>query len=131
MPDEKKDRAARMALGEAMFDEVYGGIVSLPEGAARDDYIDDLVGHLFGEIWSRDVLSVRDRRLLLLGASIALGEAGIVEIQMRAARKKGELTDEQLKEVLLFMVNYVGYPRASGLQQALGRIFAEDGDQSA
>lgn len=109
-----------------MFEDVYGGIVSLPTGEQRSDYVVDLISHLFGEIWPREGLLMRDKRLMIIGAVIALGEAGILEIQLRAALSKGELTREQLPEILIFMVNYVGYPRAGHLQQVIGKILAEE-----
>ena len=58
---------------------------------------------------------MRDRRLLLLGAIAALGESMTFGIQSKAAIKNGELSAEQLREVLVFLVHYVGYPRAAGL----------------
>lgn len=118
-------REERIARGEAMFEEVYGGVVPLPGAGQRDDYIDNMLASLFGEIWPRDTLSLRDRRLLILGAVIALGEAGILEIQLRAALAKGELRREQLPEILVFMVHYVGYPRASTLQRAIATVLAD------
>ena len=124
-PQPEGPSAERIARGEKMFNEVYGGVVQMPPAERRDPYINDLLGHLFAEIWSRDILSIRDRRLLLLGAAIALGETPIVEIQLRAAVAKGELSREQLSELLLFIVNYVGYPRVSGLQQAINRVLAD------
>ena len=69
-----------------------------------------MLEQLFAEVWTRDVLSMRDRRLLLLGAIAALGESMTFSIQAKAAIKNAELTPEQLREVLVFLVHYVGYP---------------------
>jgi 4-carboxymuconolactone decarboxylase len=78
-------------------------------------FSDLMLSQLFAEVWTRDILSMRDRRLLLLGAIAALGESMTFGIQAKAAIKNGELTAEQLREVLVFIVHYVGYPRAAGL----------------
>lgn len=123
MSDAENDRRAR---GEAMFNEVYGGIVPLQPRDQRGAFLNNTVDHLFGEIWTRDGLSIRDRRLMILGVAMALGESGIVEIQLKAALAKGELTPEQIEEILPFIVNYIGYPRASSLGAILQRVLADN-----
>lgn len=106
--------SARRRAGVEKIKEVYAGDVPLPpEGAS--DFADIMLEQLFAEVWTRDVLSMRDRRLLLLGAIAALGEQMTFSIQAKAAIKNAELTPEQLREVLIFLVHYVGYPRAAGL----------------
>ena len=108
--DERRER------GERAFAAVYGGVVELPPAAERDAFLETMLGQLFAEVWSRDVLSIRDRRLLIMGAIAALGERDLFGIQARAALAKGELTREQIDEAVLTLVQYVGYPRASGLR---------------
>jgi 4-carboxymuconolactone decarboxylase len=114
----------RRERGEETFNTVYGGIVPIPEDP-ENVFVKNTLEHLFAEVWSRDVLSVKERRLLAIGAIAALGESMTFEIQMKAALAKGELTKEQVKEVLIFIVYYIGYPRASGLLGALTRALAD------
>ena len=114
----------RTVPGEQLFDAVYGGVVPLPPRDVRGAYVDNTINHLFGEVWTRDILSIEQRRLLILGAVIALGETDIAEIQIRAALAKGELTIEQVEEIRVFMVNYVGHPRMASFATALGRALA-------
>ena len=78
-------------------------------------FADGMLETLFAEGWTREVRSRRDRRLLLLGAIAALGEQTTFGIQAKAAIKKRELTPEQLREVAVFLVHYVGYPRGASL----------------
>lgn len=114
----------RRERGEEMFNTVYGGIVPMPEDT-DNPFLNNTLEHLFAEVWSRNVLSVKERRLLAIGAIAALGESATFEIQMRAALAKGELTKEQVKEILVFIVYYIGYPRTSGLIGALKRALAD------
>ncbi|MYB04218.1 MAG: carboxymuconolactone decarboxylase family protein, partial [Acidimicrobiaceae bacterium] len=52
--------------GVAMVTEVYQGEVpALPEGTMA--FNDVMMRSLFAEVWDRDVLSIRDRRLLIMG----------------------------------------------------------------
>ena len=74
-----------------------------------------MIESLFAEVWTRDVLSIRDRRLILLGAIGALGEKDTFAIQVKASLKNEELTPEQLREVVIMLANYAGYPRAAGV----------------
>jgi 4-carboxymuconolactone decarboxylase len=104
----------RRERGEEKIKEVYAGdVVVPPEGAS--EFADIMLSQLFAEVWTRDVISMRDRRLLLLGAILAQGESMTFGIQSKAAIKNGELTPEQVREVLVFLVHYVGYPRAAGM----------------
>ena len=113
----------RRERGYQKIQEVYAGDVPIPaEGV--NEFADIMLSQLFAEVWTRDVLSMRDRRLILLGAILALGESMTFEIQAKAALKKGELTPEQLREVLVFAVHYVGYPRAAGMIGAVEKVIA-------
>ncbi len=116
----------RRARGEKMFNEVYGGIVAVPPEATDSPFIDIMMRHIFGDVWARDVMSVRDRRLLLIGAISALGEGMVLEIQLRAALRNKELTVEQVNEILVMLASYIGYPRATNLQAAIMRAIAAE-----
>ena len=111
---EETGGSERRQRGLEKIQEVYAGTVPIPPPGSSD-FADIMLEQLFAEVWTRDVLSMRDRRLLLLGAIAALGEGLTFGIQSGAALKNGELTPEQLREVLIFLVHYVGYPRAASL----------------
>jgi 4-carboxymuconolactone decarboxylase len=68
--------------------------------------------HLFGEVWTRDGLSTRDRRLLLLGLLVGSGDLDVAELQVQAALTTGDLTADELREVVIFLAHYAGWPRA-------------------
>jgi 4-carboxymuconolactone decarboxylase len=120
----------RRKRGEETIKDVYAGdVVVPPEGAST--FADIMLETLFAEVWTRGVLSMRDRRLLLLGAIAALGEGMTFGIQSKAALKKGELTPEQLREVLIFIVHYVGYPRGAGLMGVVEKAIAEVAKEKA
>jgi 4-carboxymuconolactone decarboxylase len=106
----------RRRRGEQAFEAVYGGVIDLPPAGERDAFLETMLGQLFAEVWSRETLSIRDRRLVIMGAIAALGERELFGFQARAALAKGELTREQIDEVVLTLAQYVGYPRASGLR---------------
>jgi len=83
------------------------------------------------EIWTREALSVRDRRLLTMGVIAALGEGNTWAIQVKAALKNGELSAEQVREALLHLAQYAGYPRAAGLLGPTEAAIAEVAEEQA
>lgn len=102
------------AKGAAMMRRVYGELVPpLPEGAMP--FNDVMVRSLFAEVWDRDVLSVRDRRLLLMGVIAAAGATDVWRIQAAAALAQGELTPDELRETLVILAPYAGYPNVASL----------------
>ena len=118
--------AERLQLGEKVFGEVYQGIVPMPPPELHDDFLGLMLRQLFAEVWSRETMSIRDRRLVVIGMLAALGEAETFDIQIRTAIEHGEITREQVNEIIVLMPHYIGYPRASRmrgiLQRSLGNL---------
>nr|BFE81175.1 hypothetical protein GCM10020093_037760 [Planobispora longispora] len=56
------------------------------------DFFSMTIEHLFAEVWSRDGLSGRDRRLLLLGLLVGQGMDDALQVQLDAALRTAELT---------------------------------------
>ena len=84
----------RRQRGIEMLKKVYAGdVVVPPEGFA---FTDIMLEQVFAEVWSRDVLSIRDRRLLLFGIIAEKGEQMTFGIQAKAALKNGELEPDEL-----------------------------------
>ena len=44
---------------------------------------------------------------------------------MRSALKNGELSPEQLREIVIHLAPYAGYPRAAGLVTEVEKVIAE------
>lgn len=104
--------------GLEMMSKVYG--FELQDGPG--DHFAVTADHLFADIWSRPGLSIRDRRLLLLGALTAQGLVDVAEIQIGAALHNDELDEEQLKEISLFLCHYVGWPLGTKLDSTIGKV---------
>lgn len=113
----------RRALGEETIKDVYAGdVVVPPEGYA---FTDIMLKQLFAELWTRDTLSMRDKRILLMGMIAAQGETMTFKIQTKAALKNGELNPEEVRELHLFIAQYCGYPRAAGMLGPMEEAIAE------
>ncbi|MBP1775448.1 MAG: 4-carboxymuconolactone decarboxylase, partial [candidate division NC10 bacterium] len=72
----------RREKGKAMFDAVYGGVLPVPPD--RDLPFQNLMlDNLFSEVWGREAMSIRDRRLIIIGVIAATADASLIEIQLK------------------------------------------------
>ncbi len=110
------DPADRRARGLATFREVYGDSVEAPPGADFFDLL--IIDQQFAEVWSRPALSIPARRLLVMGVLAATGRFDILRTQFARALETGELTAEQVREVVIHLIGYVGTPASGDLFQA-------------
>ena len=118
--DKSQADAERYARGLEIVEQVYGpGSSALMKGGEGSPFVAETVAHLFGEIWSRPGLSIRDRRLLVLGATAMLGRDDLVEIQVKGAIVNGELSDEELEEIPLHLLFYAGAGNISALYRGI------------
>ncbi|SHN75788.1 carboxymuconolactone decarboxylase family protein [Cryptosporangium aurantiacum] len=101
--------------------EVYG--FEFQDGAG--DFWRYTTDHLFADIWNRPGLSTRDRRLMIIGLLAATGTIDVLGIQLPAAYKNGELDEDELREIVIFLSHYVGWPTGAKLntlvEEVIGR----------
>ena len=104
----------RFARGLARYREVYGDdAVTFEPGDAA--FFDLMITQLFGEVWTRPGLAIDQRRLLVMGVLAAQHRFDTLQIQLVRALESGELTAEQVREVVIHLIPYVGYPSSSDL----------------
>ena len=107
--------------GLEKMNEVYGW--EMPD--MPGDYFALTADHLFGNIWSRPGLSMRDKRMMTLTCVTALGITDLAEIQVNAALHNDELTVEELKEMAIFLTHYLGFPLGSKLDGVVTKVAAK------
>ena len=100
---------AQWQKGLEVFDKVYGPGTSAMTQPFRDSaFNQEIVGNQFANLWASEHFSMREKRLLVLGATAMLGRADLVEIQMNGALINGEFTDQELDFLPLFILFYAG-----------------------
>ena len=77
---------------------------------------------LFGDIWARPELSPRDRSLVTVASLITGGNTEQLPGHLERARQNG-LTEDELKEVIIHLAFYAGWPRAMSAVQVAKRVF--------
>ncbi|HEX2576345.1 MAG TPA: carboxymuconolactone decarboxylase family protein [Aquihabitans sp.] len=113
------DHTARRERGKALMRDVYGWDIEPSTPFERQT-----VDHLFGEVWAEGALSVRDRRLVLIGLAAGSGLEDVAGLQLQAAVDKGELDVDDLRTLVVFLAHYAGWPRAARLNTEVERIVA-------
>ena len=107
--------------GLEKMEQVYGFEMSDGEG----DFFRYTADHLFGEVWNRPGLSDRDRRLLLIGLLAGKGYADVLGIQVPAALANDELDARALREIVIMVCHYAGWPDGAKLnavvEDAIGK----------
>jgi 3-hydroxyisobutyrate dehydrogenase-like beta-hydroxyacid dehydrogenase/alkylhydroperoxidase/carboxymuconolactone decarboxylase family protein YurZ len=112
--------------GLVMMDRFYGPGYNkqVPAGITIPSIV-TTVEHLFGQILARPYLTLRDRRLLTFGATAMLGRPDLLETQLRGAMVNAEFTVDQLREIVLHLHHYAGWPNGTTVQAAFEKLIAE------
>ncbi len=111
------DDPTRREVGKAQMRAVYGWDIE-----PTKPFEVQTVDHLFGEIWAQGKLPVRDRRLLLIGLAAGSGLEDVAALQLDAALNLGELDADDLRDLVVFLAHYAGWPRAARLNTEVERI---------
>jgi 4-carboxymuconolactone decarboxylase len=106
--------------GLEKMEEVYGFEMNDMAG----DFFGYTVEHLFADIWNRPGLSNRDRRLLLIGMLSSHGAQDVLTIQLPAAYQSGELDAAALREVVIMVAHYAGWPVAARMDRIVEEAIA-------
>ncbi len=77
---------------------------------------------LFDEVWEREGLSKRDRSLVTVAALTALGKTEQLQFHLDFARRNG-VTEDELKEAILQLAFYTGWPNAMGAMTVAKNVF--------
>jgi len=99
---------------------VYEDVMCRPFSASASPAVEvGLLDFIFGEVWTRPILSRRHRRWVTLACTCAADTAEPIEANMYAALASGDMTFEELQEFVLHFAVYCGWPKASFAEQVL------------
>lgn len=118
MSESSKRRERALAVYEQMG---WGENAAVRE--LDPDLWSHITDHLFGEIWARPGLSLRERELITLAVLMSFMTDGIMT-HMRRAHHLG-ITFDEMKEVVLHAGAYLGTPVAIWSMRRLKQVQAE------
>lgn len=107
--------------GLERMEQVYG--FEMTDGSG--DFFAYTADHLFADIWNRPGLTDRDRRLLLIGLLAGSHQHDVLTIQIPAALAAGELDEHQLREIVILLCHYAGWPSGSRVNQIVEEAIAK------
>ncbi len=105
--------------GKALMRQVYGW-----DFEPTKPFEVQTVDHLFGEVWAEGNLSVRDRRLVLIGLAAGSGLEDVAGLQLDATVRLNELDADDLRTLVVFLAHYAGWPRAAKLNTEVENLLA-------
>lgn len=132
-----KDDPARWADAVDVLGTLFAGRLSSDPAVARASLIDSLggVGELvfdfaFGELWSRNELSRRDRSLVTVAILGILARPEELAVHVPAALNHG-VTRIEVEEVMVQLTVYGGFPRAVEGMRAARAAFTRIDERGA
>ncbi len=75
----------------------------------QKDLLDITAEHLFGRIWARPALKLRDRSMITVATLTALGRERQLRSHIRGALKLG-ITRKEIEELMIHLAHYAGWP---------------------
>jgi 4-carboxymuconolactone decarboxylase len=95
------------------------------------DFAPALVGFtddvLFGEVWKRTELSLKERSLVTVAALTTSGNTDQLVFHLDFAKHNGN-TEEELIEAITHLAFYAGWPKAMSAMAIAKRVFRGDTD---
>jgi 4-carboxymuconolactone decarboxylase len=115
----------RYERGRARFLEVHDE-KALRAVEGLGDLGRSIVEYVYGDIYLRPGLSLRDRELAAVATLVALGRSSQIPQHLRAALKAG-VTPDELREVIMQTAAIGGFPPAMNAMSTLKTVLAESG----
>jgi 4-carboxymuconolactone decarboxylase len=82
------------------------------------------VEHLFGDIWTRPGLALRDRSLITCAVLTALGKEKQLTVHLKGALNIG-ISREEILEMMVHLAHYSGWPTAVNGTRVAEEVFKE------
>jgi 4-carboxymuconolactone decarboxylase len=109
----------RKVLGDAHVDRAVASTTPLTA-----EFQSLITRYAWGEIWTRPGLDVRTRRTLVIGTLVALSQWEELAMHVRAALSSGDLSADEVKEIVLQQAIYCGVPAANAAFRVVGEVVA-------
>jgi 4-carboxymuconolactone decarboxylase len=111
------DPEARLVGGELAFREIN----CLPFAPVRDNPYSGagILNFVFGEMWLRPGLEMKERRLITLACVGFQGAQYPIMSHVYAALKSGDVSFDEMDELALHFAAYYGWPKGSYLNQVI------------
>ena len=69
--------------------------------------------------------------MITIGVLAAMGLPHLLEIQFTSALLRDELTEDQVREIVVHLAHYVGWPMSTGVNEAAEKVIGRRAKQRA
>jgi 4-carboxymuconolactone decarboxylase len=122
--EDERDEAAR-SMRRAMLGPEYVDAQTSDPNPVMREFSDHLTSMAWG-VWTRDsALSTRDRSLVVLAMTAALGRMDEFRLHVSARSRTG-VTDDELDELLFQIAAYCGAPAGVSARRSLLAVRADE-----
>jgi len=120
-----RDYNTRFERGMRVLKKMGRQNLMLNQKALSPEMYEMSVGHLFGDVWGRPGLSLRDRQLVTLAANISMARPTGNHSHYLSAMRLG-ITQRQIIEVMIQVGHYTGWPTLSNAVRQFTDILEEE-----
>jgi 4-carboxymuconolactone decarboxylase len=117
-------RAMSPRLPAAASDAARGRALADELGTVAPKFVQLTNDVVFGDLWQRSDLALRDRSLVTIAALAAMGDDDQLDFYLRRGLESG-LTRGQVTEALTHLGFYAGWTRAAGAMTAVTRTLGK------
>jgi 4-carboxymuconolactone decarboxylase len=90
-----------------------------------------ILNYVFGDLWKRPGLSRRDRRWVTIPCVGLDDSVGPIQSHVYSALRSGDISFDEMRELVLHFAAYSGWPKASFLQQTVDQMYARVVEETA
>ena len=112
----------RYEKGAARLKELFG--FEPQPGMMQADFQKITVENLFGDVWCRPGLELRERSMITVAALVVLGREPELRLHLRGALRVG-ISRESLTEMMIHLAHYGGWPTGVSGLRVLQEVLAE------
>ena len=125
--DRKSEYQKRYKRGMDLLKKMGREELMLNQKELSPELYEMSVGHLFGDVWARPGLSLRERQLVTLAANIAMARPTGNHSHYRSSEHLG-ITREEIIEVIIQVGHYTGWPTISNAVRQYSEVIQEEDD---
>jgi 4-carboxymuconolactone decarboxylase len=127
--DERDRQEQGMTIRREVLGDAHVDRAEAAKSAFNEDFQDMITRYAWGEIWSRPGLPRHTRSLLTIAMMVALNRSEELRLHLRAA-KNNDVTQEEIREVLLQCAVYCGVPAANSAFHIAREVLSENKRES-
>jgi 4-carboxymuconolactone decarboxylase len=102
-----------MATRRKVLGEAWVNRANATKTPFNEEFQELITRYAWNEIWNRPAIPHRTRRMIVIAQMVALGRWEEYQLHVRAALQSGDLSPDDVKEILLQSAIYCGVPAAN------------------